>query len=95
MQQASESIASFVIHMEQEQMHQGVDVTTTHHPFLSRLDINMQSLLDNVQVTKRASGGGSLKWADMVAICSTQFSRVALMPTGIISGVNTLLEKGV
>ena len=41
-------------------MYQGVDVTTTYHAFVSKLDINMQTLLDNVQVNKGANGGGSL-----------------------------------
>ena len=53
MQQALESTALFVIHMEQECMYQGVDVTTTYHAFVSKLDINMQALLYNVQkITK-------------------------------------------
>ena len=50
-------------------MYQGVIVTTTYHAFMSKLDINMKALLDNVQVNKRANGGGSLMWADVVAIC--------------------------
>ena len=58
-----------MIHMEQEYMYQRVDVTTTYHAFVSKLDINMQALLDNIQVNKRANGGGSLTWADVVAIC--------------------------
>ena len=68
MQQASESTASFFIHMEQEHICQGVDVATTYHAFMSKLDIKMRALLDNVQVNKRVNGGGSLTWADVVAI---------------------------
>ena len=49
-------------------MHQGVDDTTTYHLFLSRLDINMQSLLDSVQRNRQANGGDSLMWIDIVAI---------------------------
>ena len=30
-------------------MEQGVDVTTTYHTFVSKLDINMWSLLDNAK----------------------------------------------
>ena len=37
-------------------MWQGVDVTTTYHAFVSKLDVNMWSLLDNVRVNKRANG---------------------------------------
>ena len=69
MQQALESTASFVISMEQERMYLGVDVATTYHAFMSKLDINMQALLDNVKVNKRVNGGGSLTWADVVVIC--------------------------
>ena len=29
-------------------MYQGVDITTIHHAFMSKLDINMRALLDNV-----------------------------------------------
>ena len=69
--------------------------STTYHAFMSRLDINMWSLLDNVQVNKRAIGGGTLMWADVVAICRDQLSGVALVPTGMISGVSTVIEKGI
>ena len=48
MQQALENTLSFVICIEQERMYQGVDVTTTYHAFVSKLDINMQDLLVNV-----------------------------------------------
>ena len=62
-------------------MHQRIDINTTYHAFMSRLDINMRSLLDIVQVTKRANGGGSLTWADVVAIYKDQLSGVALVFT--------------
>ena len=61
-QQAWESIASFVIHVEWEHIHQGVEVTTTYHAFVSRLGIIMQYLLDNIQVNKRANGGVVSHW---------------------------------
>ena len=67
-QQASESTALFVICMEQEHMCLVVDIATTYHAFVSKLDINILALLDNVQVNKRVGGGGSLTWADVVAI---------------------------
>ena len=57
-----------MIHIEQEYMCHRLDVTTTYYPFVSKLDINMQALLDNVQVNKRANGGGSLTWENVVAI---------------------------
>ena len=60
MQQTLESTALFVICMEQERMYLGVDVATAYHAFMSKLDINMQAVLDNVQVNKRVNGGGSL-----------------------------------
>ena len=55
--------------MEEERIYQGVDVATTFHAFVSKLNNNMQTLLDNVQVNKSIIGGGSLTWADVVAIC--------------------------
>ena len=57
MQQALESTAPFMICMEQEHMYQGVDITTTYHAFVSKLDINMRALLDSIQVNKRANDG--------------------------------------
>ena len=69
MQQASKRTVPFMIRMEKEQTRHGVDTTTTYHAFMSKFDIDMRALLDNVQVHKRANGGGSLTWADMVAIC--------------------------
>ena len=69
-------------------MHQGVGDTTNYHAFVSRLDIKMQSLLDNVQVNKRANGRGTLTWADVVAICRDQLFGVALMPIDIIKLVH-------
>ena len=49
-------------------MWQGVDVTTTHRAFVSKLDINLWSMLDNLRLKKRANGGGSFTWVDVVAI---------------------------
>ena len=40
-QQASESTISFMIHVVQESIHQGIDVTTTYYAFVSMLDTNM------------------------------------------------------
>ena len=76
-------------------MYQGVDVTTTYHAFVSKLDINMPALLDIVQVNIRANGGGSLTWADVVAICRDYLLGVALVPTGTISGVCKAIEKDI
>ena len=76
-------------------MCQGVDLTTTYHAFVSKLDINMRALLDNVQVNIRANGGGSLTWADVVAICRDYLLGVALVPTGTISGVSKAIEKDI
>ena len=71
-------------------MHQWVDVTTICQAYLSRLDINMQSLPDDIQVNIGANGGGSLTLADMVAICRDQLSGVRLVPIGMISGVSAI-----
>ena len=49
-------------------MLQGVDVSTTYHAFVSKLDIIMQSLMDNVIVNKKAKGRGSITRADVEAI---------------------------
>ena len=76
-------------------MYQGVDVATTYHAFTSGLDINMRSLLGNVQMNKRANGGGSLTWTDVVAICRDHLSVVALVPTRTISRISTVIEKDV
>ena len=72
-----------------------VDVTTIYHAFVSKLDVNIQALLDNVQVNKRANGGGSLTWADIVAICRDYLLGVALVPTGTISGVSKAILQDI
>ena len=55
----------------------------------------MQSLLDNLQVNKGANGRDSLTLADVLEICRDQLSGVALVPTGMMGGVSTMIEKGV
>ena len=57
-----------------------MNVTTTYHAFVNKLDFSMWSLLDNVRKNKRANGGDSFTWADIVAICRDQLSGVALVP---------------
>ena len=47
-QQALESTASFMIYVEQKCINKGVDITTTYHAFMSKLEINMRALLDNI-----------------------------------------------
>ena len=47
-QQDLESTALFVIYVQQECMYQGVDVATTYLDFVSKLNITMQALVDNV-----------------------------------------------
>ena len=69
-----------------------MDVTTTYHAFINKLDISMQSLLDNVRVNKRANVGDSVTWADMVAICRDQLSRVALVQSSVIVSSNSTLS---
>ena len=59
-------------------------------PFVSKLDISMQSLPDNVRVNKRGNGVGSVTWADVVAICREQLSGVALVPSSTIGRVAAL-----
>ena len=46
-------------------------------------------------MNKRFNGGVSLTWADVVAVCRDHLSGVALMPTGMIGGVSTVIKKGV
>ena len=71
-------------------MQYGVDVTTTYHAFVRDLDISMQSLLDSKRVENRANGGGSVIWADIVAICRDQLSEVALVSSNALNGVAAL-----
>ena len=49
-------------------MQQGGDTATIYYAFIGKLDINKQSLLENIWVYKQASGGGSIPWIDMIAI---------------------------
>ena len=70
-----------------------MDIATTYHAFMNKSNISMQSLLDNMRVNKRANGGGSVTWADVVAICRDQLSRVALMPSSVVGSGNSTLSK--
>ena len=77
-------------------MHHGVDTTTTYHALIGRLDNNMWSLLNNVQVNNRANCGVSLMWLDMIVICRDQLSGVSLVATNTISGVySTIIDAGI
>ena len=59
-----------------------------------KLDNSMQSLLDNIRVNRRGSAGGSITWADVVAIFRDQLSVVALVPLSAIGGgSSTLIEN--
>ena len=56
----------------------------------------MQLLLDNAQVSKRASSERSLMWADVVTIYRNQLSEVALETTNTIGGASsTEAKKGI
>ena len=71
-----------------------MDVTTTYYTFVNKLDINMQFLLDIVRVNQRANGGGSVTWADVVAIYRDYLSGVVLVPSSVIGyGNSTLTEN--
>ena len=70
-----------------------MDLTTTYHAFVNKLNISMQSLLDNMRVDKRANGGGSVMWVDMVAICRDQLSRVAIVLSSVIGSGNSTLSE--
>ena len=74
-------------------MQQGMGVTTTYNTFISKLDVDIQSLLENLRVSKRANGGGGVTWADMVAIYRDQLSGVALVPTSTMGGGSNTLSK--
>ena len=79
--------------MEEEQIWQEVDVTTTYHILVSKLDVNMWSLLDIMRINKRANGEGSVMWADVVAICRYQFLGVALVPSSVTGDSNSTLNE--
>ena len=55
----------------------------------------MWFLVDNVQVNKIANCRDNLTWADVVVIHRDQLTRVALVPTGTIIGVSTMIEMGI
>ena len=59
-----------------------------------KLDNSMQSLLDDIRVNRRGSAGGSITWADVVAICRDQLSVVALVPSSTTGrGSSNLIEN--
>ena len=49
-----------------------------YHVFVHKMDDSVRLLLDNVRVNKCASGGDSVTWEDMVAICRDLLAGVSL-----------------
>ena len=67
--QGSESMARFVLRVEQLQMQLGIDAETTYHAFVHKLDMGAWVLLESVLLHKQAVGGGSIQWLDVVNLC--------------------------
>ena len=44
-------------------------------------------------MNKRANGGDSLRWADVLAICRDQLSGVLLVPTSTIGRASSILTE--
>ena len=40
-----------------------------YHAFVHNLDEPVRMLLDSIRLNKRASGGGTVEWDDVLAIC--------------------------
>ena len=53
-----------------------------YHAFVYKLEPQVRLLLDNVRVNKRANGGGSITWEDMVAIFRDSLAGVLIANMG-------------
>ena len=63
---------------------------------MSRLGIYIRSLLDNLQVNKRANYRGNLTWVEVLPQFRNQLLGIALVPTRTISGVsNAVIGIGI
>ena len=76
---AEESMAKFVLRVEQECCRQGLDEVTTYHAFVHKVDNHTKAMLDNLCVTKKATNQGTATWQDLVEICRDRLLGVALL----------------
>ena len=51
-----ESIPKFVIRAEQMRVEQGLDTVTTYHALVHCLDRRLKGMLDQLRITKKATG---------------------------------------
>ena len=86
-----ESTARFVIRVDYAKRTIKVPPTNVYHAFVHKLDEPMRMLLDNIHMNKQASGGGTVEWDDVVAVCRDSLAGVSLAqpnpaPTATASG---------
>ena len=51
-----ESIPKFIICEEQMRAEQGIDTVTTYHALVNCLDRHLKGMLDQLRITKKATG---------------------------------------
>ena len=77
---SGESMAKFVLRVEQEHRRQGLDEVMIYHAFVHKVDDHTKAILDNLCVMKKAMNQGTTTWQDVVEICRYHLSGVALLP---------------
>ena len=61
---------------------------SVYHAFVHKLDEPVRMLLDNIRMNKRAIGGGTVEWDDVVAVCRDSLAGVSLAqpnPTPVVA----------
>ena len=74
-----ESMAQFVVWVDQARRAIKVLSSSVYHAFVHKLDEHMRLLVDNMRMNKRAGGLGSAGWEDVVAICRDALAGVSVM----------------
>ena len=83
-----ESTARFVIRVDYAKRTIKVPPTNVYHAFVHKLDEPVRMLLDNIRMNKRAIGGGTVEWDDVVAVCRDSLAGVSLAqpnPTPVVA----------
>ena len=60
-------------------MQLGIDAKPTYHAFVHKLDMGEWVLLESVWLHKRAAGGGTIQWSDVVNLCRNSLLGVSLL----------------
>jgi hypothetical protein len=78
---ANESLASFVLRIEQKRHSLAANEEATLHCFVSKLDTAMQTDLEAVRKTKATLHGVTITWKDVVSMARDKLTQTPLIIT--------------